>query len=146
MERWNWGSILSNGFQNQFQNGTQEVSTDAGKPFRRMKWTDIGDIMQGSFILEKSEYTDFMGWYNFNLRQGTQPFTYYDCRFEVDRTARFVDQVPTYVTNSNKFNMTCKIMFDSSIINQSRALLVNGGLGLLVNAGKQLIVNKKLRV
>ena len=146
METWIWGNILSNNFQNQYQNGTKEVSTDAGKPFRRQMWTDIGDIMQGTFILEKAQYIDFMSWYKFNLRQGTLPFIYYDCRYGVDRVARFVDQVPTYVTNSNKFNMTCKIMFDSSIINSPRYLLVNGGLGLLVNGGKQLIVNKKLRI
>ena len=146
MERWTWGNILSNNFQNQYQNGVKEVSTDAGKPFRRLMWNDIGDIMQGSFILEKNAYLDFMSWYKFNLRQGTLPFTYYDCRYEVDRTARFVDQVPTYVTNSNKYNVTCKIIFDNSTINSPRYLLVNDGLGLIVNGDKQLIVNKKLRI
>ena len=53
MKEWKWGQIKLSGFQNEFQEGHIEITPDAGIPFRRQRFTDIQDIVQGSFTLDK---------------------------------------------------------------------------------------------
>jgi len=145
MEYWTWGKIKSDGYTSQFQQGFMEITPDAGIPFRMQRFTDVGSIFQGTFILDKNTKKDFESWYKFNIRQGSIPFKFYDCEVEQYRTTRIIEN-PTYNTVSNMFSISIKMMFDSEIFNVSRYLKVNNGSYLLVNNGKRLIVNKKLRV
>lgn len=142
---WTWGEILSNGFQNEYQDGTIEINPDAGIPYKRQKFSDTMDIIQGVFILDNIQYIDFMSWYKFNIKQGTLPFQYYDCRYNVYRTARVVGK-PTYSTNSKYYNVAITLSFDSSIIYQERTLVANPDLVLIANPDKVLVANKKLRI
>lgn len=142
---WTWGEILNNGFQNEHQEGTIRVTPDAGSPMTRQKWTDVMDIIQGTFTLTLQEYIDFMSWYKSTIKQGTIPFQYYDCRYDVYRTARLT-QKPTYTTNSKYYNVSIQMVFDSGIIYQERTLVANPDLVLIANPDKVLVANKKLRV
>ena len=104
METWKWGQIKLDGFRNEYQEGYIEVTPDAGIPFRRERFSDIQDIIQGNFTLDKTQYIDFMSWYKLNIRQGAIPFTYYDCRIGQNRVARIVGK-PTFTSNSKYYDV-----------------------------------------
>lgn len=142
MIKWVWGKPLISSYSNEPQNGYIETTPDAGIPFRRQKFTDIMDLAQATFILDRNEYIDFMSWYKHDIRQGTIPFEIFDCRYGVERVARLIDK-PTYQPNSKFWNVTVNIAFDSNIIEQERALIVNNEY-LIVNDNDFLIVNKKV--
>lgn len=132
MEKWKWGQIRLDGFQNEFQEGYIEVTPDAGIPFRRERFSDIQDIIQGKFTLTRLQYIDFMSWYKFNIRQGAIPFKYYDCRIEKERTARIVGK-PTWSSNSRYYDMTITLTFDSEVFLLDRVLSANPNLPLVAN-------------
>lgn len=132
MEKWKWGQIRLDGFQNEFQEGYIEVTPDAGIPFRRERFSDIQDIIQGKFTLEKVQYIDFMSWYKFNIRQGAIPFKYYDCRIGQERTTRIVGK-PTWSSNSKYYDMSITLTFDSEVFYLDRVLSANPNLPLVAN-------------
>lgn len=132
MEKWKWGQIRLDGFQNEFQEGYIEVTPDAGIPFRRERFSDIQDIVQGKFTLEKVQYIDFMSWYKFNIRQGAIPFKYYDCRIGQERTTRIVGK-PTWSSNSKYYDMSITLTFDSEVFLLDRVLSANPNLPLVAN-------------
>lgn len=132
MEKWKWGQIRLDGFQNEFQEGYIEVTPDAGIPFRRERFSDIQDIIQGKFTLTRLQYIDFMSWYKFDIRQGAIPFKYYDCRIEKERTARIVGK-PTWSSNSRYYDMTITLTFDSEVFLLDRVLSANPNLPLVAN-------------
>lgn len=132
MEKWKWGQIRLDGFQNEFQEGYIEVTPDAGIPFRRERFSDIQDIVQGKFTLEKVQYIDFMSWYKCNIRQGAIPFKYYDCRIGQERTTRIVGK-PTWSSNSKYYDMSITLTFDSEVFLLDRVLSANPNLPLVAN-------------
>ena len=132
MEKWKWGQIKLDGFRNEFQEGYIEVTPDAGIPFRRERFSDIQDIIQGSFTLTKLQYIDFMSWYKFNIRQGAIPFKYYDCRIGQERTARIVGK-PTWSSNSKYYEMSISLTFDSEVFYFDRVLAANYEIPLVAN-------------
>jgi len=112
---WQWGELKNADFQNEQQGGFVENTPDAGIPFRRQKFTDIGDIIQGSVILSKIEYLQFMSWYNSTIKQGSISFQYYDYRINAYRTAKIMDK-PSYSSNSTYFNVNVKMYLDPTAI------------------------------
>ena len=132
MEKWKWGQIRLDGFQNEFQEGYIEVTPDAGIPFRRERFSDIQDIVQGKFTLTRLQYIDFMSWYKFDIRQGAIPFKYYDCRIGQERTTRIVGK-PTWSSNSKYYDMTITLTFDSEVFYLDRVLSANPNLPLVAN-------------
>lgn len=132
MEKWTWGQIKLNGFRNEFQEGYIEVTPDAGIPFRRERFSDIQDIIKGTFTLTKLQYIDFMSWYKFNIRQGAIPFKYYDCRIERERTARIVGK-PTFTSNSKYYDVSITLTFDSGVFMLDRVLAANSAIPLVAN-------------
>lgn len=132
MEKWKWGQIRLDGFQNEYQEGYIEVTPDAGIPFRRERFSDIQDIIKGTFTLTKLQYIDFMSWYKFNIRQGAIPFKYYDCRIERERTARIVGK-PTYSSNSKYYDVSITLTFDSEVFYFDRVLAANSDIPLIAN-------------
>ena len=132
MEKWKWGQIRLDGFQNEFQEGYIEVTPHAGIPFRRERFSDIQDIVQGKFTLEKVQYIDFMSWYKFNIRQGAIPFKYYDCRIGQERITRIVGK-PTWSSNSKYYDMSITLTFDSEVFLLDRVLSANPNLPLVAN-------------
>ncbi len=136
MLEWKWGKIKLEGFQNEYQEGYIEVTPDAGPPYRRERFSDIQDIVQGTFTLIKPDYVDFMSWYKYDTKQGTIPFKIFDCRIEQERVARIVEK-PTYNSNSKYFDMNIKLIFDSGIFYLDRVLAANVRLPLVAN-GKYL--------
>ena len=132
VEKWKWGQIRLDGFQNEFQEGYIEVTPDAGIPFRRERFSDIQDIIQGKFTLEKVQYIDFMSWYKHDIRQGAIPFKYYDCRIGQERTTRIVGK-PTWSSNSKYYDMSITLTFDSEVFLLDRVLSANPNLPLVAN-------------
>ena len=132
MEKWKWGQIRLDGFQNEFQEGYIEVTPDAGIPFRRERFSDIQDIIQGKFTLTRLQYIDFMSWYKLNIRQGAIPFKYYDCRIGQERTTRIVGK-PTWSSNSKYYDMSITLTFDSEVFLLDRVLSANPNLPLVAN-------------
>lgn len=143
METWKWGQIRLDGFQNEFQEGYIEVTPDAGIPFRRERFSDIQDIIQGKFTLDKIQYRDFMSWYKFNTRQGSIPFTYYDCRFDIERVARIVGK-PSWASNSKYYDVSISLTFDSGVFTFDGVLAANSLLPLVAN-GAYLSANPQTR-
>lgn len=146
MLSWKWGKPLLEGFSNKPQKGFSEITPDAGIPFRRLIFTDIQDLATCSFILNRSEYIQFISWYKLELRQGTLPFKIFDCRYGIERIARLIGDVPQYTTNSKYYNLSVTIAFDSGIQYFDWPLVVNESDGLIVNNNDRLIVSIGLRL
>lgn len=134
MEKWTWGQIKLSGFQNEYQEGFIEVTPDAGIPFRRERFSDIQDIIQGNFTLSKTQYIDFMSWYKRDIRQGVIPFRYYDCRIDRERTARIVGK-PQFTSNSKYYDVSITLTFDSEVFILDRVLAANYMQSLVANGG-----------
>lgn len=132
MEKWKWGQIKLDGFRNEFQEGYIEVTPDAGIPFRRERFSDIQDIIQGNFTLDKTQYIDFMSWYKFNIRQGAIPFKYFDCRIGQNRVTRIVGK-PTFTSNSKYYDVSITLTFDSGVFMLDRVLAANSAIPLIAN-------------
>lgn len=146
MLEWKWGKPLIQGFINKPQKGYSEISPDAGIPFRRLNFTDIGDLATCNFDLDRSDYIKFMSWYKFELRQGTLPFLIWDCRYKRQRVARLIDDVPVYNTNSNRYNLSLTMYFQPEIILQDFKLVVNDTDYLIVNNNDYLVASEPLRI
>ena len=132
MENWKWGQIKLDGFQNEFQEGYIEVAPDAGPPFRRERFSDIQDIVKGTFTLLKIKYIDFMSWYKSDIKQGALPFKYFDCRVGRERAARIVGK-PTFSSNSKYYDVSLTLTFDSEIFYLDRVLAANYDLPIIAN-------------
>lgn len=143
--RWKWGKPLIQGFTNKPQKGYSEIEPDAGIPFRRLNFTDIGDLATCNFDLDRYEYIRFMSWYKYECRQGTIPFEIWDCRYKRFRTARIVDEVPNYSTNSNRYNLSLTLYFTPEIVNVDFNLIVYESNRLIVNNDDALVVTQPLR-
>lgn len=146
MLKWTWGNPLIEGFSNKPQKGFSEITPDAGSPFRRLNFTDIKDIATCNFALNKIDYIRFLSWYKYDLRQGTLPFLIFDCRYGIERVARLIDDVPQYNTNSNLYNLSLTMAFDSSIEVFNMALIVNDNDYLIVNDNDSLLAGVELRL
>lgn len=146
MLEWTWGKPLIQGFSNQPQKGYSEIEPDAGVPFRRLNFTDIQDLATCNFVLNRTDYVRFMSWYKYELRQGTMPFKIWDCRYGIQRTARLVGDVPQYSTNSNYYNLSVVIAFESSVETFDWVLVVNENDPLIVNENDKLLVGFTLRL
>lgn len=144
-EKWNWGDLLSNNFRDEDQNGFLEVSPDAGKPFRRETFTDIDNILSGSIILDLDDYIRFKSWYRNTLKQGSISFTFYDCRTETERMAKFLDK-PLYRQVSNLWNISVKLSLEQTSILEDLNLLTEGGDEILTEGGDTIIATKELIV
>lgn len=142
---WNWGNIKSSGFQNEQQSGFIETTPDAGIPYRRQRFSDIGDIIQGSVTLTKGKYLQFMSWYKFNIKQGAIAFDYYDCRLETTRTARIIDK-PTYSSNSTYFDVQVKLYLEPATIYQDVVLVADEDTILVADEDTELVASVKLRL
>lgn len=146
MIEWTWGKPLIEGFSNKPQKGYSEISPDAGIPFRRLNFTDICDLATCNFDLSRSDYIRFMSWYKYELRQGTLPFLIWDCRYKIQRTARLVDDVPQYTTNSNRYSLSLTIAFMPEIIYQEFNLIDKEDFYLIVNENDPLVISQELRI
>lgn len=145
LEKWRWGDLISRGFQDEDQNGFIEVSPDAGEPFRRETFTDIDNIIKGSIVVPLEDYLDFKSWYRNSVKQGTLPFTFYDCRVEADRTARFLEK-PLYRQNSNYWTIEVKLSLEQTKLYVDYYLLTEGGDYLLTEGGDRIVATKELIV
>lgn len=146
MLQWIWGKPLIQGFSNHPQRGYSEIEPDAGIPFRRLNFTDILDLASCNFDLDRSEYIRFMSWYKYDCRQGTLPFTIWDCRYKRYRTARIVGDVPQYTTNSNRYNLSLTLAFTPEVIIQDFYLVVNESDPINVNDIDYLVAGQELRI
>lgn len=144
MQTWNWGKPLIEGFNNSPQKGYSE--SEQGLLNRKLNFTDIYDKVNCSFTLTKAEYINFINWYQNDLRQGTLPFLFFDCRFQKQRVARFIEDIPQYTSNSNRFNLTVSLAFMSEVLSQEFFLIVNEDNYLIVNDNDYLLANQLLRV
>ena len=142
MEKWTWGQIKLDGFRNEYQEGYIEVTPDAGIPFRRERFSDIQDIIQGNFTLDKTQYIDFMSWYKSNIRQGAIPFEFYDCRIGQNRVARIVGK-PTFTSNSKYYDVSITLTFDSGVFMLDRVLAANYEIPLVANGAYLTIPVKR---
>lgn len=145
MLEWTWGKPLLQNFSNYPQKGYIETEPDAGVPFRRLMFTDICDYAICNFDLTRGEYVRFMDWYKTDLRQGTMPFKFFDCRYKAERTARIVGDVPQYTTNSNRYNMSVTLAFMPDVISYDFVLLANDDRRLIVNEDNPLVAGVTLR-
>lgn len=146
IKQWKWGGILVEGFSNQPQKGFSQVEPDAGVPFRRQTFTDIQDIATCRFTLDRETYLEFMSWYKYDIEQGTIPFIIHDCRYNIDRIARIVGDVPNYTTNSKYYDLNITIAFDSGYMYYDSCLVVNEDDPLIVNENDKITVARKLRI
>lgn len=107
---WQWGTIQVNNYQSNFQNGIVEINMDAGIPMKRMRFTSVQNILEGTFTLNKDDKLEFESWYKFDIKQGELEFQYYDCEYSAYKTVRLVDK-PKITSNSNYFDVYVKFIY-----------------------------------
>lgn len=130
---WKWNNFLNNNFSNEYQEGYIETTPDAGVPFRRERFSDIQDIVSGSISLVNQDYIDFMAWFKNDIKQGTIPFYFYDCRIQQNRIARLTMNKPQYSRTSNRWTVAITMTFDSDTFRIDRALSANIDIPLFAN-------------
>lgn len=123
MIEWKWGKPLLENFSNEPQEGYIETAPDAGIPFRRMRFSDIMDIVNYSFYLSKQDYPAFMSWYRYDIRQGSIPFLFYDCRIGKQRIARIIGK-PQYSANQTLRKLNITLAFEPLTVREDNALLI----------------------
>ena len=79
-----------------------------------------------------------MSWYKHDIRQGSIPFIYHDCRIDYDRVARIIGK-PTFSSNSKYFDVSITLAFDSGQFKFDKVLAANRLLPLTANGDKYLI-------
>lgn len=144
MLKWKWGNPLNANFSNEFQSGFIETNPDAGVPFRRMRFSDILDVIDATFDLTRSEYLQLMNWYKYDTRQGSLPFEYYDCRIEYNRVARIIGK-PQFSTNSNRYIVSITLGLEPVTLYRDNNLLVNDDDLLIVNDDDILVASTGLQ-
>lgn len=145
MATWRFGEILSNGFSNEEQQGFSEVTPDAGNPYRRQEFTDIQDLISGTFILDFNEYLDFKNWYRNEIRQGSLSFDYYDCRVDQSRTARIIGK-PQYTTVSNQYRLSITLSLESVTVEVIDNLVSEAGDQIISEGGDNIITTTKYKI
>lgn len=150
LSTWQWGEFLINGMQEEFQEGCVEITADLGTPSKVLKFTDIQDLIKGSFALTKTQYIAFLDWFRNTIKLGTIPFLYYDSRFNINRVVRIIGN-PGITSNSNMFNISLQFAFDSNIIYKDRYLVANANYITVksTESGAEdaiIVVYKKMRI
>lgn len=139
MLRWTWGKPLNQNFSNKYQEGFLETQPDAGAPFRRMRFSDVLDIITVNFALTRDDYKRFLSWYKYETRQGSIPFTYYDCRIDADRTARIIGN-PEFNANQTIMQLSITLGLEPITIYKDFELQVNDSDYLIVNDMDRLVI------
>lgn len=145
MAEWRFGEILSNGFQSEYQSGFSELSPDAGSTYRREEFTDIQDLISGSFVLDIDAYRDFKDWYKNDIRQGSLKFDYYDCITRQTRQAQILGN-PTFSTVSNLFYVNITLALDSVTYVESFNLLDEAGIPVLDESGENILTEVEITI
>lgn len=142
---WRFGDIRVAGFQNEIQDGVRELTPDAGNPFKRVSFTDVQDLIRGTFVVNRDDYLDFMDWFRNTIRQGSLSFSYYDCRIDASRTARIIGR-PSFTTLSNKWVISISLSLEpvTSIVEFN--LITETGDNLITETDDNLIVDAGLTV
>ena len=140
MLRWRWGKPLLQNFSNKLQKGYIETQADAGIPFRRMRFSDALDIISATFSLTRSQYMQFISWYRYDIRQGSIPFIYYDCRIEAERVARIIGD-PEFSPDSTRRTLSITLGLEPVTVYNDFTLVVNNNDTLIVNDNDSLIVS-----
>lgn len=144
MLRWRWGKPLLNNFSNKLQEGYIETQADAGIPFRRMRFSDALDIVSATFSLTRIQYMQFISWYRYDIRQGSIPFIYYDCRIDADRVAHIIGN-PEYNPDSTRQVLSITLGLEPVTVYKDFELLVNDNDHLIVNDSDKLIISAGYR-
>ena len=139
MLRWTWGKPLNQNFSNKYQEGFIETQPDAGIPFRRMRFSDVLDIITVNFALTREDYKRFLSWYKYDTRQGSIPFTYYDCRIDADRTARIIGN-PEFNANQTIMQLSITLGLEPITIYKDLLLQINENDYLVVNDSDRLAI------
>jgi len=145
MAMWGFGNLLSSGFSDEEQAGFEELTPDAGVPFRREVFTDIQNIVSGSLVLTNNDYIRFKSFYRSETRQGTLTFDFYDCRFGVTRTARFVGK-PTYTATSNQWTVNLVLSLDPVVIKRESTIVTHNGDAIVTHDGKRILARQRFDV
>ena len=138
MIKWRWGKPLLQNFSNKLQKGYLETQPDAGVPFRRMKFSDALDIISATFSLTRSQYMQFISWYRYDIRQGSIPFLYHDCRINADRIAHIIGE-PDFSPDSTRRTLSITLGLEPVTVYDDFTLVVNNGDTLIVNENDSLI-------
>jgi len=143
MVDWRFGNPLSQGYQEEYQQGFIEVDPDAGIGFRREQFSDVNTIIRFNKLLTRAEAIDFKAFYINETRQGAIAFTYYDCELELNRTGRFVGKF-TLPQQSNNYRLSCTISLDPVEYTQELLLAIHKGEVLTTYSDKVLMVRKEV--
>lgn len=145
MASWLWGDLLAQSFRNEPQQAYSELTPDAGRPFRRELFTDSSDIVQGNITLQLNDWIEFSTWYRENLKHGAIPFDFYDCRYSITRTGRFVGNFQVS-ENQGEFLISFKLNLDPINLQDTFVLLAQNGDTLLTQGGDRILGVRLLRV
>lgn len=146
MEQWQWGNPLVEGFTNQPQKGFLESSIDAGNTYRRVAFNDIADNLNCTFFFTKEDYNDFRNWYRNDIKQGTIPFLFFDCRYGINRVARLIGNIPQGDFVSKYFKVSLTLSFNNSIEIFEKLLTVNDDYLLIIGNNTAIELGCKTRI
>lgn len=131
---------LNNGYQEQFQTSYVENTPDAGIPFRRETFTDVGKSITGTMLLTDSEKAVWDNFYLRDTRSGSQSFNFYDCINDVTRNARFIG-TPSTVRNGNRWNISVSLWLEPATVIVELLLATEDGKLITTEDDKALLVD-----
>lgn len=133
-------NYLNSGYQEQYQTSYVETTPDAGIPFRRETFTDVGRSITGTALLTDSQKAQFDTFYLKDTRSGSNSFNWYDCLNSIMRDAKFIG-TPSVVRNGNRWNVSYNLWLEPKLINVELLLTTEDGKIITTEDGKGLLVD-----
>lgn len=137
MIKFNFNALNQN-YSEQFQESYVENTPDAGIPFRREIYSDVGKIAQNTFLFTDVQYNIFNNFYLNDTRSGSQTFLVYDCINDIDRPAKMIG-TPSVTRLSNKWRVIFKIYLEPVRVIEDLLLSTKDGAILTTKDGKGLL-------
>lgn len=136
---------LNNGYQEEYQTSFVETTPDAGIPFRRETYTDVGRTIIGTALMTDSQKAQFDTLYLKDTRSGSKPVMVYDCINKINREAKFIGK-PSIVRNGNRWSVSYRFFLEPVTIMVELLLTTEDGKLITTEDGKALLVDVERNV
>lgn len=136
---------LNNGYQEELQTSFVETTPDAGIPFRRETFSDVGRSTTGTKLVTDLEKNQFENFYKSDTKSGSRSFNYYDCINDITRVAKFIGK-PSIVRNGNRWNISFNLWLEPTTVVQELRLITEDGKLLITEDDKAIIADVEFTV
>lgn len=138
-------NYLNNGYQEEYQTSFTETTPDAGIPFRRETYTDVGRTIIGTALMNDSQKAEFDTLYLRDTRSGSKPVMMYDCINKINREAKFIGK-PSIVRTGNRWSVSYRFYLEPTTVIAELYLITEDGRLVLTEDDKAIVLDVERNV